>query len=306
VPKQYCSLDGGPTLLELALSRAERLVPYERIVCVVAAAHRRWWMRDLVPLPETNVIVQPCNRGTSVGLLLPLLEILRRDPRATVVILPSDHFVADEAVLETAARGALTDLRDHPDAVILLGVEPGVFDADYGWIVPGRPLAEGLSQVARFVEKPDPAEAHRLIDLGGLWNSLVVVARARRLLALYEELNPALLWWIRLAQADEYAAPSWSLEAVYPLIPPSDLSRDILEKASDALLVERVPPCGWNDVGTPARLARCLRATESVPACRLRAVDERPVLGDAVAHPSSRSREITPRAGRAAASSGGR
>src|SRR5512147_1706981 len=102
VPKQFCSLRGGPSLLHDAVRRAESIAPAERICTIVAKQHSRWWEDVLKLLPERNVIVQPDNRGTGVGILLPLLRIMMRDPDARVVLLPSDHHVRDEAVLALA------------------------------------------------------------------------------------------------------------------------------------------------------------------------------------------------------------
>ena len=75
IPKQFCSLDGDVSLLQLALSRAEQVAPWDRVTTVVAAQHEDWWLRPLQTLPGRNVIVQPRNRGTAIGTLLPLLSI---------------------------------------------------------------------------------------------------------------------------------------------------------------------------------------------------------------------------------------
>jgi hypothetical protein len=37
-----------------------------------------------------------------------------------------------------------------------------------------------------------------------------------------------------------------------------DFSRDILQRQPARLQMLMVPPCGWNDIGTPARLASTL------------------------------------------------
>ena len=71
VPKQFCSLHGGRSLVEDAVGRATGLVPSERICAIVAEQHRQWWseMHFLDRLPTGNVIVQPRNRGTAIGIL---------------------------------------------------------------------------------------------------------------------------------------------------------------------------------------------------------------------------------------------
>jgi signal transduction histidine kinase len=43
-----------------------------------------------------TVILQPANRETAPGTLLPLTHVLRADPEAIVALFPSDHFVHQE------------------------------------------------------------------------------------------------------------------------------------------------------------------------------------------------------------------
>ena len=51
VPKQYCSLAGGPTLLDDAIARSLRVVPKERVCVIVTEHHRPWWSALLRDLP---------------------------------------------------------------------------------------------------------------------------------------------------------------------------------------------------------------------------------------------------------------
>src|SRR3974390_3822598 len=88
IPKQFCSLHGGNSLLLDTLRRARGFAARNRIGAVVAEAHRRWWASDLCSLNRPNIIVQPANRGTANGILLPLLSILAQDPLAKIVFLP--------------------------------------------------------------------------------------------------------------------------------------------------------------------------------------------------------------------------
>src|SRR6202790_4239075 len=95
VPKQFCSLRGEQSLLAETLQRAAWIVEPNRICVIVAAQHRRWWEPMLSKMTRPNIIVQPSNRGTGNGVLLPLLHILARDPGAHIVLLPSDHYVRE-------------------------------------------------------------------------------------------------------------------------------------------------------------------------------------------------------------------
>ena len=89
IPKQYRKLDGLESMLQWTLRRAVTVTAESRVVVVVARDHRCWWEPQLADHPDQNIVVQPHNRGTAVGILLPLLEILARDPIADILILPS-------------------------------------------------------------------------------------------------------------------------------------------------------------------------------------------------------------------------
>jgi mannose-1-phosphate guanylyltransferase len=256
IPKQYCALEGEVTLLRLALTRAQRLVGAERVVTVVAAEHEAWWQEELADQPPENVRVQPANKGTAAGLLFPLWEVARRDPGATVVVLPSDHYVVHEWTLLTAFHRLLAAVAAEPDAVVLLGMEPEAPVGDYGWIVPSAPARQGPVPVERFREKPGVAEAARLQAQGSLWNSFLFATPVSTLLGLYHRHLPEVLEPFSRHLSAGHSRES--LNALYRLLPVRDFSRDLLERAPESLRVLAAPRCGWTDLGTPERVAEAL------------------------------------------------
>ncbi|HEU4531195.1 MAG TPA: sugar phosphate nucleotidyltransferase [Steroidobacteraceae bacterium] len=270
VPKQFCSLDGGPSLLQEALHRAQAVAPRERICTVVAEQHRRWWQGALWSLPAANVIVQPRNRGTALGVLLPVLKILARDPLARIVFLPADHYVRDEHVLALALGVAVADLERHPDELLLLGIAPEEADPELGYILPGLPEAGGALSVQRFVEKPAVAAARELIGAGGLWNSFIFAANGFAVLSMLRERMPEVVDRMETALArDGDLRGVNTLAELYAELPEVDFSRHIMQGAERRLRVAPVPRCGWSDLGTPRRVAETIR--------RLRAEQPEPV-----------------------------
>ena len=260
VPKQFCSLFDGPALLHEALRRAGSLADESRTCVIVAEQHRQWWRETLATLPDRNVIVQPCNRGTAIGILLPLLHILERDRDARIVLLPSDHFVRQEAMLADALRVALERLRACPGEPLLMGIVPEEIDPELGYIVPGERDRQGARTVTRFVEKPPFAQARELIRAGALWNAFIVVARGQALLELLRARIGDIASAIEAAIAHDRARPdAGALAALYERLPSIDFSRDIVAGQEAALRVLAVPPCGWSDLGTPQRVEEALR-----------------------------------------------
>jgi mannose-1-phosphate guanylyltransferase len=258
VPKQFWSLDGRDSFLRLAMRRAETLVPRERIVPVVAAQHRHWWEKELLDLPPDNVVVQPRNKGTAAGILLPLAHILRMDPSARVVVLPTDHVVGSEDVLARCIVAAARGVMANPRRVILLGMVPQEEAQEYGWIMPAG-VADGMEpcRVHAFVEKPDAPTARLLARQGGLLNSFIMVAPGTALLHLYQRTMPRLATRFLYGSIQSPTHPG-RLDRLYSSVPMCDFSRDILEVSPEWLSVIPVPDCGWADIGTPGRLRHFL------------------------------------------------
>ncbi len=261
VPKQFCSLYGGPSLLHEALRRARAVVPDQRTCVVVAEQHRTWWAGALRSLPAENVIVQAKNRGTGLGILLSLLHILTRDPKARIILLPSDQYVSQESVLTAAIKHALTRLEWRARETILLGVRPEERDPDLGYIVPGQNDGGGAHCVARFVEKPSLIVANELIQAGGLWNAFIIVSTGAALLDLFCNRFPEIVGVLSAAIRSDKNKNSacTGVDEIYGSLPVVDFSRDILAEQLATLRVLPVPACGWSDLGTPERVAGALR-----------------------------------------------
>jgi mannose-1-phosphate guanylyltransferase len=261
IPKQFCSLRGGRSLLREALQRAETVASPANRCIVVAGHHKHWWGAELAAEPESNVIVQPSNRGTANGILLPLLHIMARDPDARIVLLPSDHHVSDEPVLATALQEAVRKLEARRDQVLLLGMAPEEADPDLGYIVPGSLDGSRVYRVSRFVEKPNAPFAQVLIDAGALWNAFIVAAHAQALLQVFAQRFPRIVAEMR-SVIERNPCTGNAPDAVIDLyrdLPDIDFSRQVLQSTASVLRVLPVKHCGWSDLGTPRRVAETLR-----------------------------------------------
>ncbi len=252
MPKQYCSLRGGTSLLADALNRGSVFAPRERLCAVVAAQHGQWWADGRIGLPDSNVFVQPHNRGTAHGILLSLVRIAARDPQAIVVLLPADHYFRDEETIAVSLRRAVVLAAENSDAIHLLGVKPDVADPDLGYILPYLNARQRSRRIVRFVEKPRLGQARRLVGLGALWNVFIIAASIRTLLALYGPSFDATMAAMRNAEGPE-------LDKLYRTLPNIDFSRDILEGNEAKLRVLTVPGCGWTDLGTLDRVGLLVR-----------------------------------------------
>ena len=184
-PKQYAALVGARSLLRQTLDRVGLLIPPERTVVVTLASHARYVEAELRGAPRPHVLAQPYDRGTAAGVLLPAHWIGVRDPEATVVVFPSDHFVLEESAFMCHVAEMARSARRRPEPMIILGAEATEPESEYGWIEPGETVAwtprGPLRRIRRFREKPSQEVAAALFQDGGLWNMFVLAARVSAL-----------------------------------------------------------------------------------------------------------------------------
>lgn len=265
LPKQYVNFIGRRSMLEHTFQRAEKLIPPERLYVIIAKEHLQFSeVRDQVGSrsPE-KIVIQPKNKDTAPGLLLPLIYLHRRYPDAAVAVFPSDHFILEEDVFIEHVDLAFRVVEHDGSRVVLLGVEPHAPEPEYGYIVPGGEIKEpGFAptrKVELFVEKPRLEAAEKIIRRGALWNTLVMVFKAttmmdvlqRAMPEVYRSFQPLLT---AIGTADEQRV----LEAVYRELPPVNFSTAILQalpaENRQALLVLPVHSVTWSDWGSEDRL----------------------------------------------------
>ena len=264
VPKQFCHFRDERTLLGATLDRALRIARRERVVVVVLAAHREWWEPEVVRLPRENVLHQPFGRGTAVAIHFALAHIQRRDPSARIVVMPSDHDFEDETTLLGCVANALHIAERFPLELVLLGIVPSHLDAEYGLIQPGTGRMHDSRPVRAFVEKPTLTLAAQLARAGALWNSFIFACTGG---ALRDVLDATLPWLGRTYRAHmiERGGDPLAVNRMFEGLPVCDFSHDVLERNAGRLRLVEVPPCGWTDLGTPARLAGWLVRHREAP-----------------------------------------
>jgi mannose-1-phosphate guanylyltransferase len=265
-PKQFCRIIGRRSMLRHTWDRARRLVPARRLVTVVTAGQERFVAAEARerPIPG-RVLVQPANRETGPGVLLPLLWIAHQQPEASVVVFPADHFIWEESRFLGHVAEAVITSRCRPDRIVLLGIAPDRAETSYGWIAPGAPCAAGLPgrelfTVAEFCEKPARSRARQLYAAGGLWHSFVMAGTVYAFLQLVRAQQPAALDILQDASSRfGTSAARPALAAAYRQLPALNFARDILAPGQDTLLVQPARGLTWSDWGEPARIVQTVR-----------------------------------------------
>jgi mannose-1-phosphate guanylyltransferase len=271
LPKQYVNFIGRRSMLEHTLCRAQKMIPAERLFTVVSRSHLQHpdVCRQLSSWPTPCIVEQPENRDTGPGVLLPLAHLYKRYPESTVVVFPSDHFVLEEDLFMFYVDQAFRVVEEDPAKVVLLGMRPSEAEPEYGYIVPGKRL-HGLSvpetcEVSLFIEKPQRDLARDLIARGGLWNTLVMVFKAKTFLNAVSKIAPWLYGsFERICRAVGTPALGNLMKEVYQQMQPVNLSKGLLERFPLERPLELcvLPVCGihWSDWGSEPRILRVLES----------------------------------------------
>lgn len=275
LPKQYVNFTGTHSMLEHTYRRAEKLIPRERVFTVVNQAHLKHQavVDQLAGRSPGTVVLQPENRDTGPGLLLPLMHIYKRYPNAIVAVFPSDQFIGEEDQLMRHIRLAQAIVKRVPSTAVLLGIKPDYEESEYGYIMPNsdRPAnGWGICTVTDFVEKPDVMRAHRLIARGALWNTMMMVFKASVLLQWVEELRPEMYrHFKRIYAAIGTASEKVVVREMYNCLQTFNFSKELLEPMAqqhpDRLAVLAVSNVAWSDWGSESRIVKTLRRIRRLP-----------------------------------------
>jgi len=250
-PKQLLKILSRKSLIDETAERVYSLGGRERTLVVTVAEQVGALRKELSALPKNNFIAEPLGKNTAPCIGLAALEVLRRDPKGVMVVLPADHWVADVKGFQRTLKSAVALAKKH-DRLITIGIRPDYPETGYGYLQRGELVRDGVYRVARFVEKPDGPTAHRYLAGGDyLWNSGMFFFTARRLLDEARTHMPELA--TILAEIRASADPASTANARYPGAPKISIDYGIMEKATGI----RVVPgdFGWNDVGSWSALA---------------------------------------------------
>jgi mannose-1-phosphate guanylyltransferase len=265
LPKQFCPLFEGETLLEQTMRRVSILGPPSQTLTVLNRAHRKFYSPILTGTAASNLLIQPDNRGTAPAILCALLRLVEAGRTGPVAIFPSDHYVSDDSAFMTHVATAVRAVNRSPQLTVLLGIAPDGPETEYGWIEPGSPLAlphvgiGKISRIRRFMEKPSPDVARELYDRNYLWNSFVLIANPATLLSLIARALP------ELQRAFSGVQPFFGgpveneiLQTIYPQLSSADFSASVLANFPTEFSVLPVNGVNWSDLGDPKRMVAAI------------------------------------------------
>jgi mannose-1-phosphate guanylyltransferase len=268
LPKQYVNFIGSRSMLEHTYSRAERIIPCERIFTVVAREHyeHQEVQRQLGNRQPHTLVVQPSNKETGPGLLLPLMHLWKWHPNSIVAVFPSDHFILQEELFSAYVNRAFETVEGCPAKIVFMGVRATDPDPEYGYIIAQNQephLSSPSRRIGLFIEKPERPIAEQLVSQGALWNTMVMVFRPEILLHLVSLSAPKLYRsFQQIFRVLGTCQEQMETEKVYEQMEKVNFSRDLLEgfevHSRNQLSVVAMDEVFWSDWGNANRIASVL------------------------------------------------
>ncbi len=242
--KQHVPMLGGASPFRRTLGRLASDIFAEPIV--ISAAASRFLIADEAEGADIELALEPEGRDTLAAVTLAACLASRRDPSATVLVMPSDHLIPDvdafTRTVEMAARLA-SDGR-----IVVLGIAPTGPSSAYGYIARGAALAAGGHALERFVEKPDAARAADLIAQGCLWNAGMFCFRADAGLLEIERHAPQALQAVERAIREGREEPGiLELGAAFLDAPKVSFDVAVMERTEHGAVLEA--DFAWSDIG---------------------------------------------------------
>lgn len=252
-PKQLLSLSGDTTMIEDTVQRLFPLICPENVFVITNAAYAGQ-IRELLPIPAENVIGEPVGRDTAPCAALAAAVVSKRDPDATMILLPADHVIRPAKLFQQTLYHA-AQLAGQ-GSLVTLGITPSAPSTGYGYIHVGEQITPGFSKALAFREKPDHATALQYFRDGSyLWNSGIFLWQIRTVMAAFQKYVPELyqkaLAWSHGADFTKDFADCNKISIDYA----------VMEKADNVLVGDA--PFYWNDIGSWSSLKSVLPSDEN-------------------------------------------
>ena len=253
-PKQFIDVLGcGKTLLQLTVDRFEGICDAKNIWVVTNIDYMNIVKEQLPEIPETNILCEPCRRNTAPCICYVSWKIKATDPKANIVVTPSDHIVTNPVEFRRVITDCL-QFTSETDAIVTLGMKPFRPETGYGYIqadlTSSSPRNKEIYRVYSFREKPDMETAQQYIRKNNyFWNSGIFVWNVSTIVNAFRVYEPA------MSKIFESMLPIYGTDKeadeINKRFPDCDsISVDyaIMEKAEEIFVCPA--DFGWSDLGT--------------------------------------------------------
>lgn len=257
-PKQLLPLTSENTMIEETVQRLFPLIPPEQVLVITNKDYVDR-IRELLPIPPENVVGEPEGRDTAPCVALAAALVRRKDPAATMVMLPADHVIRPAKVFQDTLKRAAEQAQNG--FLVTLGIPPTFPSTGYGYLHLDAEQDNGFHRVLEFKEKPDRATAEAFLADGHYrWNSGIFIWRADVISDAFRQYVPELG-----AKLDAWASGAdFTLD--FAECRKISIDYAVMEKADHVIAGDT--SFEWNDIGSWSSLSTFLPRDGNGNACK--------------------------------------
>ena len=253
-PKQFIDVLGvGKTLLQLTAERFGTLIDRRNIWVVTNQKYVDIVRQQLPDIPEGNILCEPCRRNTAPCIAYVSWRIRKQDPKANIVVTPSDHVVMNVQEFQRVIQSCMAFTADS-DAIVTLGMKPNRPETGYGYIQADLSASslrnKSIYRVDSFREKPDLDTAREYIKKNNyfwnagifIWNVATITNAFRIYQPKISNLFEAMMPILGTPQEQQV------INERFPLCENISVDYAIMAKAEEIFVCPA--DFGWSDLGT--------------------------------------------------------
>jgi len=254
-PKQFIDILGiGKTFLQMTFERYARIVPAENILIVTSERYRDLVKEQLPSMPDENILLEPYKRNTAPCVAYATYKLYKKNPKATVIVAPSDHLIIGDAQFNDTMRAALK-AAEHSGRLFTIGIEPTRPETNYGYIQINKAFCEQVGehssyQVKTFTEKPNAELAKVFLETREFfWNSGMFIWSLKSIKTEMERCLPEVTTLFKGGEEYYYTEGEAAfIRRVYEDCPAISIDYGVMEKTQKAWVF--LSDFGWTDLGT--------------------------------------------------------
>ena len=249
-PKQFVDFFGtGKSLLQQTYSRFAAIVPPENIIVSTHLDYSDLVAEQLPELSHEQILREPAYRGTAPSMAFAAYHIRTLNPKANIVMAPSDQLILDEVRFIDDMRRALSYVSSH-DHLVTVGIRPTHPETRYGYIQVSSDSNEEFAKIKTFTEKPQLDFARVFVESGEFfWNTGLFVWNVNTIIHTMGELLPEMnASFDRIFSKESNRDKRRSaLYDCYESFPNVSVDYAVIERSSNVYM--QTGAFGWADIG---------------------------------------------------------
>lgn len=249
-PKQFLDFFGtGRSLLQSTYDRFKKIVPAENIYIVTNDSYAEMTKKQLTEINDNQLLLEPMRRNTAPAIAFATSRINAVNPKANIIVAPSDHLIMNEDQFVTDMKKGLEFVNDNK-VLLTLGIKPSRPETGYGYIQANDVEKSGIHKVKAFTEKPNLELATKFVESGEFfWNSGIFIWNVESIMEAYSKYLPDI--YQKFNEGKEFFnTPSEKkfIDESFPFCPNVSIDYGIMEKAENVYV--NISDFGWSDLGT--------------------------------------------------------